>query len=81
MGVWLQWLGVAAILLSLPLLIRWGRRHAKGSAGGVAMLIGLAFGHLFDPARAQATETLLKKRETGDAQSEAGAGEGKGKGC
>ncbi|WP_404335176.1 hypothetical protein AB2M62_15445 [Sphingomonas sp. MMS12-HWE2-04] len=74
MGAWLQWLGVAAILLSLPFIIRWGRRHAKGSAGGVAMLIGLAFGHLFDPARAQATETLLKKRESGETQAEAGEG-------
>jgi hypothetical protein len=56
----------------LPLLIVWGRKHARGGAGGVAMMLGLAFGHLFDPARAAATETLAKRRESGKQEAEAG---------
>jgi hypothetical protein len=73
MGGWLQWLLVLALLASLPWLIRWGKRHARGSAGGVALLIGLAFGHLFDPARGAATEELVKRKERRD-QAEAGEG-------
>lgn len=37
------------------------------------MLIGLAFGHLFDPARGQATEEVLKRKERRE-QAEAGEG-------
>jgi hypothetical protein len=71
MSAWLPWVIAALVLSSLPLLIRWGRRHARGSAGGVALMLGLAFGHLFDPASAQATETLLKKREADQAEDAA----------
>jgi hypothetical protein len=42
--------------------------------GGVAMMLGLAFGHLFDPARAAATETLAKQRESAKHEAEAGEG-------
>jgi hypothetical protein len=70
MSGWLQWLLALAILASLPWLIGWGKRHARGSAGGVALLIGLAFGHLFDPARGAATEEMLKHKER-RAQAEA----------
>nr|WP_294817557.1 hypothetical protein [uncultured Sphingomonas sp.] len=73
MGDWLQWLAAFALLASLPWLIRWGKRQARGSAGGVALLIGLAFGHLFDPARGQATEEVLKRKERRE-QAEAGEG-------
>lgn len=66
----LQWGIAAGILLAIPLLIRWGRRHARGKAGAAALLLGLAFGHLFDPARAQATESLQKRREQGEAAGE-----------
>lgn len=72
MSAVLPWLVAVAILASLPMLIRWGKRHARGSAGGVAMLIGLAFGHLFDPAKAAATETLAKQRENHREEAEAG---------
>ncbi|MBO9714047.1 hypothetical protein [Sphingomonas sp.] len=75
MTAWLPWLAAVVILVSLPALIRWGMRRARGSTGGVAMMLGLAFGHRFDPARAQATETLLKRREQG--KHEAAAGEGR----
>jgi hypothetical protein len=62
-----------AIVASVPFLIRWGRKHARGSMGGAAMMLGLAFGHLFDPASAAATEERLRRKESG--QQEAGAGE------
>ena len=38
------------------------------------MLFGLAFGHLFDPAKAAATEALDKRRESGKQEAEAGEG-------
>ena len=70
----LQWAIALAIVVSIPFLIRWGRRHARGGMGGVAMMLGLVFGHLFDPARAAATETLAKRRESGKQEAEAGEG-------
>ena len=74
MASWLPWLIAAAIVASTPFLVRWGKRNARGSAGGVAMMFGLAFGHLFDPARAAATEELLKRRENGAQEQQAGEG-------
>jgi hypothetical protein len=70
--MWVQVAIAVAIVASLPLLIRWGRRHARGRVGGVAMMLGLAFGNLFDPAKAEATETLAKRRESGKQEAEAG---------
>ena len=72
MGAWIAGLIALALVMSLPMLVRWGRRHARGAAGGAAMMIGLAFGRLFDPARAEATEALLKRREMGEEAAEAG---------
>ena len=72
MSGWLAALIALAIVASIPMLVRWGRRNARGAAGGAAMMIGLAFGHLFDPARAAATEALLKRREMGEEEAEAG---------
>jgi hypothetical protein len=72
--MWLQWAVALAIVISIPFLICWGRRHARGGMGGVAMMLGLAFGHLFDPAKAAATETLAKRRESGVVEAEAGEG-------
>jgi hypothetical protein len=62
-SAWLPWVIALLIIVSIPVLVRWGRRNARGSAGGAAMMLGLAFGHLFDPAKAEATETLMKQRE------------------
>lgn len=64
-----QWGVAAAILLAVPLLIRFGRRRSKGRAGAAMLLLGLAFGSLFDPARAEAMETIDKRR---DQRAEAG---------
>jgi len=67
-----EWLAALAILAPLPFLVRWGKRNARGSAGGVALLIGLAFGNLFDPASKAATESILKRREDGVQEDQAG---------
>jgi hypothetical protein len=37
--------------------------------GGAALMLGMAFGHLFDPAKAEAMETIDKRR---DQRAEAG---------
>jgi hypothetical protein len=73
-AIWVQWAVALAIVAAIPWLIRWGRRHARGGMGGVAMMLGLAFGHVFDPARAEATETLARRREAGKQEAEAGEG-------
>nr|WP_315382581.1 hypothetical protein [uncultured Sphingomonas sp.] len=66
----LQWAVAAAIVLAIPLLVRWGLGRTRGKAGAAALMLGLAFGHLFDPARAEATESLQKRREQGEAAGE-----------
>ena len=68
----MQWALVAALIPSIPMSVRWGRRNARGGMGGMAMMLGLAFGHLFDPAKAEAMETLMKRREQGEEAAEAG---------
>ncbi len=68
-----QLVTIGAVLLvlgSIPLLVRLGRRHARGRMGAATLLLGLAFGHLFDPARAEATESIQKRREQGEAAGE-----------
>jgi alkanesulfonate monooxygenase SsuD/methylene tetrahydromethanopterin reductase-like flavin-dependent oxidoreductase (luciferase family) len=52
-----------AIIAAIPLLVRLGGRSAKGRVGGAALMLGLAFSHLFDPAKAEAMETIDRKRE------------------
>ncbi|WP_010543734.1 hypothetical protein [Sphingomonas elodea] len=69
MSIVLQWTVAAAILLLIPLLVRFGRGRARGKAGAAMLLIGLAFGSLFDPAKAEAMETVHKRR---DQREEAG---------
>lgn len=59
----LQWAIAAAILLAIPLLIRLGRKQSRGKAGAAMLLLGLAFGSLFDPAKAEAMETIDKRRD------------------
>ncbi|GAA0744206.1 hypothetical protein CA234_04270 [Sphingomonas sp. ABOLE] len=66
----LQWVVAAAIVVAIPLLVRWGLGRTRGKAGAAALMLGLAFGHLFDPARAEATESLQKRREQGEAAGE-----------
>ncbi len=65
MSTLLQWAVAGFILLAVPLLIGFARRHSRGRAGAAMLLLGLAFGHLFDPAKAQATESIEKRRQQG----------------
>jgi hypothetical protein len=75
----MQWiialLLVLALALLLPLAIVAAKKslRGKGRLAGAAMIIGLAFGGLFDPAKAAAVENIQKKKELGeteDAESE-----------
>ena len=61
------------VIATIPLSVRLGRRQAKGRMGGAALMLGLAFGHLFDPAKAEAMETIDKKREQRDEAGHDGA--------
>ncbi|MET3725124.1 hypothetical protein [Sphingomonas trueperi] len=60
---------ILVVIAAIPLLVRLGRRQAKGRMGGAALMLGMAFGHLFDPAKAEAMETIDKRR---DQRAEAG---------
>lgn len=73
MAVLVSLVVIACIFAPLPWLIRWGRRQARGKAGAAMMVLGLAFGHLFDPARAEATETIQKRREQREEAGQDGA--------
>lgn len=73
MAVLVSLVVIACIFAPLPWLIRWGRRQARGRAGAAMMVLGLAFGHLFDPARAEATETIQKRREQREEAGQDGA--------
>jgi hypothetical protein len=67
----MQWIVASllalALALLLPLAIISAKKSLKGKGklAGAAMIIGLAFGGLFDPAKAAATETIQKKKELG----------------
>lgn len=73
MAVLVSLVVIACIFAPLPWLIRWGRRQARGREGAAMMVLGLAFGHLFDPARAEATETIQKRREQREEAGQDGA--------
>jgi hypothetical protein len=57
-----------ALALLLPLAIVASKKslRGKGRVAGAAMIIGLAFGGLFDPAKAAAIENIQKKKDLGD---------------
>ncbi len=65
--------GVVVVIGMIPFLVRLGRRQAKGRMGGAALMLGLAFSHLFDPAKAEAMETIDKRREQRDEAGQDGA--------
>ncbi|OAN63871.1 hypothetical protein [Sphingomonas sp. TDK1] len=67
-------LGVLLVVIAtIPLLVRMGRRQARGRLGGAALMLGLAFSHLFDPAKAEAMETIDRQREQRDEAGQDGA--------
>ena len=68
----MQWIVVGITALVLIMALPWAITAAKTSArgkgrlAGAAFAIGLAFGAMFDPAKAAATEACEKKKEIGD---------------
>jgi len=54
-------LTVVALIAALPFTIVASKKHVRGRVGGAAMMIGLAFGSLFDPAAARSSEIIRKK--------------------
>ena len=70
----MQWIialllaGAFALLLPLAIVAAKKSLRGNGRLPGAAMIIGLAFGGLFDPAKAAATETIQKKKELGDSE-------------
>ncbi len=63
---WIEALIVAALAASLPFVIIGSHKSARGRLGGAAMMIGLAFGVLFDPAAARFAELIRKHNETSE---------------
>jgi len=70
----MQWiiallLGLAFALLLPPTIVA-AKKSLRGKVrlAGAVVIIGLAFGGLFDPARAAAIETIQKKKELEDTE-------------
>jgi hypothetical protein len=65
---------VILVMLLLPFAIVAAKRSAtgKGRLGGAVLAIGLAFGGIFDPAKAAAVENIQKRKETGGAEDAQG---------
>ncbi len=68
----LPWVVAIAILASLPMLVRSSTKRVRGKGGGAMMMLGLAFGHLLDPAKPTPTEMLQQRRESICKDAEAG---------
>jgi hypothetical protein len=66
---WIEVAIVAALIAALPFAIVYSKKHARGRLGGAAMMIGLAFGHLFDPAAARSTEAIRRNSDTGESEA------------
>ena len=66
---------IAIVLMALlmPRAIVAAKKSArgKGRMGGAALMIGLAFATVFDPAQAAAIEEMQKKKEAGDTEEDA----------
>ena len=60
---WIEALIVVALIAALPFAIVASKKHMRGRVGGAAMMIGLAFGSLFDPAAARSSQIIRKKSE------------------
>lgn len=73
---WIEAVTVLALVAALPFTIVASKKHIRGRVGGAAMMIGLAFGSLFDPAAARSSEIIRKQSEEADADAN-GAAPGK----
>jgi len=66
---WIEALIVFALIAALPFAITGSRKHFKGRVGGAAMMVGLAFGVLFDPGAARSAEIIRKNSEDAEADA------------
>ena len=72
---WIVAIMLGVVLLALlPLMITRAKKSTRGRLAGATFIIGLAFGAIFDPAKAAAIENIQKKMHIGDAEH-GGAGE------
>ena len=66
---WIEALIVVALIAALPFTIIASKKHMRGRVGGAAMMVGLAFGSLFDPAAARSAEIIRKQSEAAEADA------------
>jgi hypothetical protein len=69
----MEWIVAAALLLAglaaMPWLVGWCKRPGtRRRFGGAAMMLGMAFASVLDPARAAAMEQIDKQKKTGEAK-------------
>ena len=69
---WVYVLAVALVVASFPLSMAFSRQAVrKGNAGGVVMMVGLAFVTVADPKIAAALEKIENRRELGEVEEDA----------
>ena len=69
---WVYVLAVALVVASFPLSMAFSRQAVrKGNAGGVVMMVGLAFVTVADPKIAAALEQIENRRELGEVEEDA----------
>ena len=69
---WVYVLAVTLVLASFPLSMALSRQAVrKGNAGGVVMMVGLAFAAVADPKIAAAIEQIENRRELGEVEEDA----------
>jgi hypothetical protein len=66
---WIEAGIIIALFAALPFAITASKSRLKGRVGGAAMMIGLAFGSMFDPAAARSAEIIRKKSEEAEADA------------
>ena len=68
---WLEAAITLAIIAAIPFAAMAATRSARGrgNLGGAALMIGLAFGALFDPAAARSAEIIRKHNETDEGEA------------
>lgn len=62
-------LGLLVFLAALPRLLSFVKSSTKGHTGAAAMMIGMAFSALLDPAKKASAIEIDKQKQRGRAQS------------
>ena len=66
---WIEAAFIVTLFAALPFAITASKKRLTGRLGGAAMMIGLAFGSMFDPAAARSAEIIRKKSEEAEADA------------